>query len=66
MKQGDLRLDEKAGTRPGGVLSSGSLREDGRIHVYSTVTASLQSRLHKEDPMPPSPLPSKLCMRVPR
>ena len=40
MKQGDLRLDEKAGTRPGGVLSSGSLREDGRIHA----TAQSQPR----------------------
>ena len=64
MKQGDLRLDEKSGTRPGRVLSSGNLREDGRIHAYSTVTASLQSSLHKQDPMPPSLLPSKLCMRV--
>lgn len=65
-KQGDLRLDAKAGTRPGRVLSSGSPRQNGRIHTYSTATAtaSLQSRLRNEDPTPPSLLPSKLCMCV--
>ena len=61
MKQGDMRLDKKAGARSGSVLSSGSPRQT----ADSVPPAQPHLHFHNKDfPTPPCLLSSKLCMCV--
>lgn len=60
MKQGDMRLDKKAGTRSGRVLSSRSLRQN----EDSVPAAQPHLYFHNKEVPIPSCLPSKLCMYV--
>ena len=50
-----MRLDTKAGTRSGRTLSSGSLRQNGRITSAAQLGPHFQKRLHDQDPTTPRP-----------